>query len=89
MAYVSCHSLKRTFRVGGRVTSLALEPPFWRILDLMARERGAGTLPNLLNDLHRQCRAEGTKNFSSCLRIACLRYVAQMAGLREHECMSS
>lgn len=80
MACVVCFSqigiLRRSVRVEGRITSLALEPPFWRILDRMARERGGGTLTSLLSDLQRLRRSEGSSNFSSYLRIVCLRYVA-------------
>ncbi|WP_404379933.1 ribbon-helix-helix domain-containing protein [Caenispirillum salinarum] len=58
---------KRSIRIGGRSTSVALEPEFWRVLDGMAASAG-----KTLAALVREQAANTPDNLASRLRVAAL-----------------
>ena len=65
---------KRAFRIHGHSTSIRLERAFWSVLEAMAEDLGL-TLPELLVRIHDQCIVANDKNFASCLRVICVKYI--------------
>lgn len=67
--------VSRSLRLGGHVTSIRLEKIFWDILDEIARAQGMST-PRFISTLYDEVLASYGQvvNFTSLLRIACLRY---------------
>ena len=65
------HLLKRSFRLAGHRTSIALEAEFWRALEEAAERRGQ-TLAELIEDLDAG-RAETALPLASTLRVFALR----------------
>ena len=64
------HLLKRSFRLAGHRTSIALEAAFWRALEEAAERRGQ-TLAALVEDLDAG-RAETARPLASTLRVFAL-----------------
>ena len=64
------HLLKRSFRIAGHRTSIALEAEFWRALEEAAGRRGE-TLAALIEDLDAE-RAETARPRASTLRVFAL-----------------
>jgi predicted DNA-binding ribbon-helix-helix protein len=64
----------RSLRIEGFSTSVRLERIFWEMLDQMAAERGLTTCA-LVAEIHREVSvsAKPLTNFSSALRVICLR----------------
>ena len=64
----------RSLRIEGFSTSVRLERIFWEMLDQMAAERGL-TTGALVTEIHREVfiSAKPLTNFSSALRVICLR----------------
>lgn len=67
-------------RIDGRVTSIQIEDQFWRLLKRQAAA-GGETLAALLTRLRR--RTPATQNFTSALRLHCLRAVEAELARRE------
>ena len=65
------HLLKRSFRLAGHRTSVALEEEFWRALEAAA-ERHGQTLAALVEELDAG-RAETARPLASTLRVFALR----------------
>jgi predicted DNA-binding ribbon-helix-helix protein len=65
----------RSLRLGGHVTSIRLESIFWEILDEIAAAQAMST-PRFISRLYDEVLETygGVVNFTSLLRIACLRY---------------
>lgn len=61
---------KRSVNLSGHATSLALEPEFWAVLDLMARERGS-SLAALIGAIDQD---RGERPLASACRVAALTY---------------
>lgn len=59
---------KKSFRLAGHATSIALEPEFWMVLEALATNKGL-TLPQLVAEID-QNRAGN--NLASALRVAAL-----------------
>jgi len=77
-------STTRAVRIMGHATSVRLENYFWRILDAVAVTEGMKT-PQLLNRLYEEaCEANtaDVMNFSSLLRVGCLKYCKHNVQLR-------
>lgn len=70
------HMEKRSMRIDGHRTSVALEPPFWEALEAMARQRGV-SLPQLFGDLQRTWPAGAS--LASGLRCEALAFVQRRA----------
>jgi predicted DNA-binding ribbon-helix-helix protein len=72
-------SRARSMRLHGAVTSIRLENQFWQVLQEIA-ERDGMTVNQLINKLYDELIAYrgGIDNFSSFLRVCCLRYMALM-----------
>lgn len=67
----------RSVRLHGVVTSLRLENMFWNVLSEIAARDGM-SVPQLVTKLHDELVASGSAavdNFSSFLRVCCLRYL--------------
>jgi predicted DNA-binding ribbon-helix-helix protein len=64
------HLLKRSFRLAGHRTSVALEEEFWRALEAAAERRGQ-TLAALVEELDAG-RAETARPLASTLRVFAL-----------------
>lgn len=64
------HLRKRSFRLAGHATSVALEPAFWAALDAAAARRGQ-SLAGLVADLDAN-RADPTLPLASALRVFAL-----------------
>ena len=64
------HLLKRSFRIAGHRTSIALEAEFWHALEAAAERRGQ-TLAALVEDLDAG-RAETERPLASTLRVFAL-----------------
>jgi predicted DNA-binding ribbon-helix-helix protein len=64
------HLLKRSFRLAGHRTSVALEAEFWRALEAAAERRGK-TLAVLVEELDAG-RAETARPLASTLRVFAL-----------------
>jgi predicted DNA-binding ribbon-helix-helix protein len=62
--------VKRSFSLAGHRTSVALEAPFWHVLENVAAARGA-SLAGLVASVD-AARAP-TQNLASCLRVLALR----------------
>ncbi|WP_341677432.1 ribbon-helix-helix domain-containing protein [Niveibacterium sp. SC-1] len=72
----------RSLRLHGVSTSIRLENLFWRVLEDIG-QRDALSVPQLITRLYDELNdAQGdVANFSSFLRVSCLRYLSlQMAG---------
>ncbi len=79
LAVKSCTFESRSFRLGGRITSIGLEVMFLDILEKIAAEERE-PLDRLLAKIHDDTwRSQGKDNeFASFLRCACLSYVESM-----------
>ncbi len=74
----------RSIRLRGVATSLRLENLFWQVLGEIG-ERDGLSVPQLLGRLHDELENSGrldeSTNFTSFLRVSCLRYLQlQLAG---------
>jgi predicted DNA-binding ribbon-helix-helix protein len=67
-------SLKRSFSIAGHRTSVALEPEFWNVLEMMA-ESGHETVPKLIGRV--DAARPKDQPLSSALRVAALSYAAR------------
>ena len=77
-------SRSRSIRLRGVATSLRLENLFWRVLEEIGARDGL-SVPQLLGRLHDELKSSGrldeAMNFTSFLRVSCLRYLQlQLAG---------
>lgn len=70
--------IKRSIRLNGHPTSVAVEPEFWSALTEMADAQGL-TLPRLIQEID---RSRTSSNLSSALRIAVLRDLRSQAADR-------
>jgi predicted DNA-binding ribbon-helix-helix protein len=72
-------SRARSMRLHGVVTSIRLENLFWQVLEEIAARDGMSTsqLVTKLYDELIECRGE-IDNFTSFLRVSCLRYLSLM-----------
>ncbi|WP_426149271.1 ribbon-helix-helix domain-containing protein [Pseudomonas sp. DC3000-4b1] len=72
----------RSVRLNGFATCLRLERVYWNILQSMA-ERNQCTVSQLLSYLDREVhlRHGGVKNFSGLVRVICVAYALERAGL--------
>lgn len=72
-------SRARSMRLHGAVTSIRLENLFWQVLEEIAARDGMSTsqLVTKLYDELIECRGE-VDNFTSFLRVSCLRYLSLM-----------
>lgn len=70
---------KRSFRLAGHATSVALEPEFWSHLGQIAQTRNL-SLPALVLEVDKQ---RAGRNLSSALRVYVLQNVSQNISLRE------
>jgi len=68
---MSRHLRKRSFRLAGHRTSVALEPPFWDALEAAAAQRGL-SLAALVAEVD-AARDDPTLPLASALRVACLK----------------
>ena len=60
---------KRSMRIAGHRTSLALEPQFWAALDKIARDRGA-SLPSLIAGIdERRAKDAPEASLASAVRV--------------------
>lgn len=68
--------VSRSLRIEGYSTSVRLERVFWDVLDQMAGDRGVSTC-GLVSEIYRDVHASGEAltNFSSVLRVICLRHL--------------
>ena len=76
-------SQTRSFRMDGFVTSVRLEDMFWRTLETIG-SRDSLTVPELVHRLYNESldAAHDIGNFTSFLRVCCLRYLdLQQRGL--------
>jgi predicted DNA-binding ribbon-helix-helix protein len=62
---------KRSLLLAGHATSLALEPPFWAVLERMAAAKGA-SLPALLVEIDAD---RGGSSLASACRVRALQWV--------------
>jgi len=74
----------RSVRLNGVATSIRLEQSFWNVLEEIG-ERDGLSVPQLLGRLHDELQAGGgletNGNFTSFLRVSCMRYLQlQLAG---------
>ncbi len=65
------HLRKRSFRLAGHRTSIALEPEFWAAIEAIAARRGV-SLAALVGEID-SARAEATVPLASSLRVYALR----------------
>lgn len=65
------HLNKRSFRLAGHATSVALEPAFWAVLEAQAAQKGQ-SLAALVAEVD-SARAEGDLPLASALRLEALR----------------
>jgi predicted DNA-binding ribbon-helix-helix protein len=75
----SYQSQARSLRLHGVATSIRLESLFWEVLEDLAR-RDAMTVNQLITRLHDELLADrrdeaASNNFSSFLRVCCLRFL--------------
>ena len=72
----------RSFRKHGMVTSVRLEKMFWRTLEIIG-QRDDLTVPQLLHRLYNESldAGHGLENFTSFLRVCCLRFIDLGSGL--------
>lgn len=68
---------KRSIRIQGVVTSLALENEIWQVLDSIAQSEQL-TLAEFISTLYQEIieRHGEIKNLASMLRVTCLTYLA-------------
>lgn len=74
-------SVRRSLRLRGFVTSLALEQYFWDVLDALSADQGMST-PQFIARLYDEVlkRHGEVRNFASLLRVACCVHLeAQLA----------
>jgi len=64
--------LKRSVSLAGHATSLALEPEFWAVLEVMAQTRGA-SLTGLIQAIDAK---RGRRPLASACRVAALEFAA-------------
>jgi predicted DNA-binding ribbon-helix-helix protein len=69
------HLIKRSFRLAGHATSVALEAAFWTVLE-EAAAKGGGSLAGLVAKVD-AARAAQTLPLASALRLAALRMAQQ------------
>ena len=71
-------TVRRSVRLNGHVTSVALERQFWEILERLAQTEGF-SLPQFLARLHDELlqKQGDVANFASLLRVACTIYLAR------------
>ncbi|TVO52000.1 ribbon-helix-helix domain-containing protein [Denitromonas halophila] len=71
-------TVKRSVRLNGHVTSVALERQFWDILERLAATEGF-SLPQFLARLYDELlqKQGDVGNFSSLLRVACTIYLSR------------
>jgi predicted DNA-binding ribbon-helix-helix protein len=62
---------KRSLLLAGHATSLALEPPFWAVLEQMAAAKGL-SLPALLVEID---ATRGEASLASACRVGALKWV--------------
>lgn len=70
---------KRSMRIAGHRTSVAVEREFWLVLEKLARHRGQ-SMPQLLGVLSAQL--EGTQTLASAARVAALDFALSLEGAR-------
>ena len=75
---MSRHLRKRSFRLAGHRTSVALEPEFWAALDGIATRRGV-SLSAVVAEVDAG-RADPTLPLASALRVFCLAAAGKDAG---------
>lgn len=76
-------SQARSMRLSGSVTSIRLENYFWHVLEDIAHRDGL-SLSKLIARLHHESLEAGhdIRNFTSFLRVCCLRYLnLQLSGV--------
>ncbi len=61
---------KRSLLLSGHATSIALEPEFWAVLDVMAAQRGS-SLAALIISID---RGRGDRPLASACRVAALKH---------------
>lgn len=71
---------KRSLRIAGHRTSVALEPLFWTAVDDMARVRGV-SVPTLCAIVD-QARLKDEQSLASALRVAALTFAQDQAQAR-------
>ncbi|MEM9170108.1 MAG: ribbon-helix-helix domain-containing protein [Pseudomonadota bacterium] len=75
-------SVKRSLSIKGHRTSVALEAPFWRILDDVAARR-AISLPALVSEIDQsRLRREPAPGLASALRVFALEVATREADRR-------
>lgn len=72
--------VKRSMRIAGHRTSIALEPAFWTAVDDMARVRGV-SVPTLCAIVD-QTRLKDEQSLASALRVAALTFAQDQAQAR-------
>jgi predicted DNA-binding ribbon-helix-helix protein len=65
--------VKKSFSLAGHRTSVALEAPFWKVLESVAAARGQ-SIAGLVASIDAQRSA--AQNLASCLRVLALHEVA-------------
>ncbi len=60
--------VKKSFRLAGHATSVALEPEFWAVLEQRAQQKGQ-SLAALVGAVD---ASRGERNLASALRVFCL-----------------
>ncbi len=75
---MSRHLRKRSFRLAGHRTSVALEPAFWAALDRIAARRGV-SVSAVVAEVD-SGRADPTLPLASALRVFCLAVAEEDAG---------
>jgi len=78
---MSRHLRKRSFRLAGHRTSVALEDAFWDALEATAKQRGLA-LAALVAQVD-AARADPTLPLASALRVFCLKAAEDRAGQGE------
>jgi predicted DNA-binding ribbon-helix-helix protein len=73
--------VKRSLSLAGHRTSLALEPEFWRVLEVMAAARGL-SLAGLVAEID---GARGARPLASACRLAALAQALESAGRSERQ----
>jgi predicted DNA-binding ribbon-helix-helix protein len=68
---VKAHLRKRSFRLAGHRTSIALEPEFWLVIEAVASRRGL-SLAALVGEVD-AARADPSLPLASALRVYALR----------------
>ncbi len=75
-----CTTIARSVRLAGHATSIRLEATFWNILDEIAADQDL-TTPRFLSRLYDEAleRDGEISNFTSLLRVACVRHLQASA----------